>query len=156
MPVPAEEHIQYVPEPAGVDLRIVAGAAVTALILLGGSVAVLHHVYQRDVPIKAMPPPQTFAQPRVVTSDAEIAERKRLTGEQTQRLNTWAWANDQHTLVQIPIDRAAQLLVQKGKDAWAPLLAPQPALTSPTAGGERATTPGISGAANQPKQGSAP
>lgn len=154
--MPAEEHLQYVPEPAGVDLRIVAGAAITALILLGGSVAVLHNVYQGAVPIQAVPPPQQFAQPRVVTSDAEIAERKRIADEQTQRLKAWAWANDQHTLVQIPIDRAEQLLVQKGKDAWAPLLAPQPALTSPTAGAERATTPGISGAANQPKQGSTP
>lgn len=152
--MPAEEHIQYIPEPAGVDLRIVAGAAITALILLGGSVAMLHHVYQRAVPVKTVPPPQQFAQPRVVTSDAEIAERKRLADQQTQRLATWAWGNDQHTLVQIPIDRAEQLLVQKGKDAWAPLLAPQPALTPPTAGAERATIPGISGAANQPQQGS--
>lgn len=144
----AEEHIQYVPEPAAVDLRLVAWAAVAALTLLGGSVAGLYGVYRHAVPVKTVSPPQQFAQPRVVTSEVEVAERKRLADEQSRRLETWRWANDQHSLVQIPIERAMQLLAQKGKDAWAPLLPPQPALTSPTAGAERAMAPDASGTGN--------
>ena len=34
----AEEHIQYVPEPAGVELRVVVGAAIAALVLLVGAI----------------------------------------------------------------------------------------------------------------------
>ena len=90
-------------------------------------------IYQRSVPIKDLPPPQTFPQPRVTTSQAEVAERERLASEQKQRLDTWRWADAEHTLVQIPIDRAMQLLAQRGNDAWAPLLPAEPALSSPTA-----------------------
>jgi hypothetical protein len=154
--VPTEEHIQYVPEPAAVDLRIVTCAAIAALVLLGGSVAGFYVIYQRAVPDQTVPLPQQFAQPRVVTSEAETAERKRLTDEQTRRLETWHWANDQHSLVQVTIDRAMQLLAQKGKDAWAPLLPAQPALTSPTAGAERATTPDNSSPVSPSQQGASP
>jgi hypothetical protein len=156
----AEEHIQYIPESAAVDLRIVSWAAVAALVLLGGSIAGFYGIYQRAVSVKSEPPLQQFAQPRVVTSDVEVAERKRLADAQTQRLETWGWANGQHSLVQIPIDRAMQLLVQKGKDAWAPLLPPEPALASPTAGAERAmspdASPNVSNTANPPKLESKP
>jgi hypothetical protein len=155
-----EEHIQYVPESAAVDLRIVSWAAVAALVLLGGSVAGFYGIYQQAVAVKTEPPPQQFAQPRVVTSDVELAERKHLADTQTQRLETWGWANDQHSLVQVPIDRAMRLLVQKGKDAWAPLLPPEPALASPTAGAERAmspnASPNASNTANPPKPESKP
>lgn len=139
--MPAEQHIGYVPELPAVELRAVTWAAVAALVLLAGSIGGFYAIYDHAVPVKTVEPPRPFPQPRVVTSDAEIAERRNLAAMQTQRLNEWAWANPQHTLVQIPIDRAMQLLVQKGNDAWAPLLLPQPALSSPTAGAENAITP---------------
>lgn len=105
------------------------------------AIGFLYEIYQHSVPIKDLPSPQTFAEPRVTTSQAEVSERDRLASEQRRRLDTWRWANAEHTLVQIPIDRAMQLLAQRGNDAWAPLLpSPTPALSSPTAGAQNATT----------------
>jgi hypothetical protein len=120
----AEEHIHYVPESPAIDNRAVLLCALGALILLAGTVIGFHEVYRRGVPIKDVPTPQTFPQPRVVTSHAEVEERRRLTAAQQERLETWRWGNDEHTLVQIPIERAMQLLVQKGTAAYDPLLPP--------------------------------
>jgi hypothetical protein len=146
----AEEHIHYVPESASVDIRIVLWFAVGALLLLFGAIGVLYAVYDHDVPVKTVPLPKEFPQPRVVTHQADIAELHRLAAAQTQRLDTWRWANDQHTLVQIPIDQAIKLLVQKGGDAYAPLLPPQGVLTSPTAGAQNAVTPSTPAASGNP------
>lgn len=136
-----DEHIRYAPEPAEIDTRIVLWAAIAALVLLFGAIGGLYAVYDYDVPIRTVPSPKAFPQPRVVTHEADIAELHRLAAEQNQRLETWNWANDRHTLVKIPIDRAMKLLVQKGSDAYAPLLPPQGVLTSPTAGAQNAITP---------------
>lgn len=140
--MPPEEHIQYLPEPPGVATGIVVWCAIGALALLAGAIAGFTAIYDHAVPNKTVPRPEEFPPPRVVTSAADAAQLHRLEAEQKSRLETWRWANDQHTLVQIPIDRAMQLLVQKGGNAWAPLLPPQPALSSPTAGAENAMTPG--------------
>lgn len=139
--MPAEEHIQYVPEPPGVDNRVVLSYAAGALVLLAGTIGWFHFVYRHEVPVKTVPAPHTFPQPRLLTSPAEIAERQQLEAAQTERLQSWGWADDRHTLVQIPIERAMSLLVQKGGEAYAPLAPPQPALSSPTAGAQNATTP---------------
>lgn len=139
--MPVEEQIEYRPESAAVEVRYVVGGAVGALVLLFGAIAILHAVYQREVLIKTVPQPEAFPQPQVVTSAADIKERRKLTTEQNRRLQTWRWANDRHTLVQIPIDRAVRLLVQKGAAAYAPLLPPQPALSSPNAAAQNAMTP---------------
>jgi hypothetical protein len=139
--MPAEEHLQYVPEPSGVDARVVSGAALGALALLAGSIAVFYTIYNYSVPIKTVPLPEQFARPQVVTSEAETAELHRLHNEQSARLEAWGWSNDQRTLVKIPIERAMQLLEQKGGEAYAPLLPPQPTLGSPTAAAQNAVTP---------------
>ena len=122
----AEEHIHYAPESPAIDNRAVLLCALGALILLAGAIFGLHEVYRRGVPVKDVPAPQAFPQPRVVTSQAEAEERRRLVAAQQERLETWRWANDQHTLVQIPIERAMQLMVQKGAAAYDPLLPPPP------------------------------
>ncbi|HEY1978515.1 MAG TPA: hypothetical protein VGH13_00385 [Xanthobacteraceae bacterium] len=137
----AEEHIHYVPEPAAVELRVVVWAAIASLLLLGGSIGGFYQLYRREVAVKNVSAPQDYPQPRVTTHAKEVEQLRRLAAEQSQRLKTWRWANDQHTQIQIPIDRAMQLLVQKGAGAWAPLLPPQPALATPTAGAENAITP---------------
>jgi hypothetical protein len=120
----AEEHIHYVPESPAVDSKAVLLCALGTLILLAGAIAGFHEVYQRGVPVKDVPAPQIFPQPRVVTSQAEVEERRRLIAAQQQRLETWRWANDQHTLMQIPVERSMQLLVQEGAAAYDPLLPP--------------------------------
>lgn len=139
--MPTEEHIQYVPEPPAVALRIVVGAAAASLLLLVGSIAGLHAVYQDAVPLRTVPAPQAFPQPRVVTQAADVEELHRLAASQNRLLATWGWANDRHTLVHIPIGRAMQIIAQKGSDALSPLEPAQPALSSPTAAAEQAITP---------------
>lgn len=139
--MPAEEHLEYVPESPAVDLRGVVWPALAVLILLGLAIGGFYAVYEFAVPVKTPPSSQTFPAPRLATHESEVAETRRLAAEQNQRLNTWRWADDQHTLVQVPIERAMQLLIAKGSDAWSPLLPPQPALSSPSAAGQRAVTP---------------
>jgi hypothetical protein len=146
--MPAEEHLRYLPESSAVDLRGVAWPALAVLILLGLAIGGLYAVYDFSTPVKTPPPPEMFPTPRLATHQNEIAETRQLAAEQNQRLNTWRWANDQHTLVQVPIDRAMKLLVDKGNDAWSPLLPSEPALSSPTAGAQRAVTPAQSGSQN--------
>lgn len=138
--MPVEGHIHYVPELPSVDYRIVLLAAMASLLLVAGAIGVLYLTYQRSVPIKDLPAPQTFSQPRVAPSQAEVAERARLATEQKQRLETWQWADQKHTLVQIPIERAMQILAQRGNDAWAPLTPPQTALSAPTSAAQNAAT----------------
>jgi hypothetical protein len=139
--MPVEEHIQYLPEPPGVDSRVILWCALAALLLLAAAIGVFYAVYDYGVPVKTVPLPEKFPQPRVVTSQADRAELQRLRAEQSRRLETWGWADPNHTLIQIPIERAMQVLQQKGGNAYAPLLPPQPALASPTAAAQNATTP---------------
>jgi hypothetical protein len=146
--MPAEEHLRYVPESSAVDLRGVVWPALAVLILLALAIGGLYAVYDIGVPAKTPPPSQTFPSPRLATHQSEVAETRQLAAEQNQRLTTWGWANDQHTLVQVPIERAMKLLVAKGADAWSPLVPPQPALSSPAAAAQRAVTPAQSGSQN--------
>jgi hypothetical protein len=59
---------------------------------------------------------------------------------QRRRLTEYGWVDRNQGLLQIPIDRAMQLLAGEGARAYDPLLPPQ-ALASPEAGAERLTTP---------------
>jgi hypothetical protein len=138
--MPAEEHIQYVPEPPAVATGIVIWCAIGALVLLAGAIGGFTATYDHAVPIKSVPRPEEFPQPRVVTSADDAAQLHRLRTEQNDRLETWDWANDQHTLVRISIGRAMKILVQKGGDAYAPL-SPDTALNGPSAAAQNATTP---------------
>jgi hypothetical protein len=139
--MPAEGHLQFRPETPAVDYRAVGWAGGAALLLLFGTIGAFYAIYDRAVPVKTIPQPETFPQPRVVTSAVEIAARRQLSETQIDRLSTWQWADPQHTLVQIPIDRAMQMLVAKGAKAYDPLLPPQPTLSSPAAAAQNATTP---------------
>jgi hypothetical protein len=157
-PMPGEERIRYVPESPAVDYRIVILAAIASLLLVAFAIGVLNAIYQRSVRIKDVPAPQAFSQPRVAPSQAEAAERVRLASEQRRRLETWQWANPEHTLVQIPIERAMQILAQRGNDAWAPLLLAPTVLSSPTSAAQNATTSTSAGTAPtaEPRSGDRP
>lgn len=148
--MPVEEHIQYVPEPPDVNTAVILWCGAGALLLLAVAIGGLYGVYDYAVPIKTVTLPEKFPKPRVVTSEVDAAQLHRLRAEQSQRLEAWRWANDKHTLVQVPIERAMKLLVQKGSDAYAPLLPPQPALSSPTAGAQNAITPFAPATAGDP------
>lgn len=139
--MPSDEHIQYLPEPSGVATGIVVWCGIGVLVLLAAAIGGFTEIYDHAVPIKTVPRPEEFPQPRVVTSAGDAEELRRLRAEQKDRLEMWGWANEQHTLVRIPIGRAMTLLVQKGGDAYGPLLPPQPTLNAPTAAAQNAITP---------------
>jgi hypothetical protein len=138
--MPAEEHIQYVPEPPAVATSVVVWCGIGALVLLASAIGGFTAIYDHAVPVKTIPRPEKFPQPRVVTSADDAAQLHRLRREQQKSLETWGWANDQHTLVRIPIARAMTILANKGSDAYGPLLPPS-ALKSPSAAAQNAITP---------------
>ena len=132
-----EHHIEYVPEPPSVGMAFVGWSAVGSLLLLVVAIGALFGLFHVVVPSRAPTPPQAFPQPRVDTSESE--ELRRITDAQKKKLETWQWADSEHSTVQVPIERAMQLLAQKGAEAYQPLLtSPQSALSPPTAAAERA------------------
>ena len=135
-----EAHIHGRLEPPGVDTRAALVAAGASVALVIAAIVGLAAVYRAYVPNPTPPPPQAFPQPRVQPD--ESAELRRLLSEQRAQLAGYAWANDDKTLVRIPIEHAMQLLVQKGDHAYDPLAPAAPALSEPSAGAQRATTPG--------------
>ena len=137
MPGDEHHHLQYVPESPSVSRAFVGWSALSALLLLGISIGVLYGIYRSAAPSTPLPAPETFPQPRVDARESQ--ELHRILDAQNKKLESWSWVDAQHTLVQIPIERAMQLLTKKGNDAYAPLLPPQPALSSPTAAAERTT-----------------
>lgn len=129
-------HIKYVPEPPSVRLSFVGWSAVGSLLLLVVSIGVLFGIYHTAVPSQAQSAPQSFPPPRVDTTESD--ELRRVTDAQSKQLEKWQWADGQHSTVQVPIERAMQLLAKKGADAYQPLLtSPQAALSPPTAAAER-------------------
>src|SRR5690348_244325 len=135
-----EAHIRNRLEPPGVHVTGVLLTACASIVLVVAAVAGLDAVYRAYVPNPTPPPPQTFPQPRVQPD--ESAELRRLLAEQRARLAGYAWADRDKKLVRIPIERAMALIAQKGAHAYDPLEPSSPALSSPAAGAQRATTPG--------------
>jgi hypothetical protein len=121
-----------------VPTRTVLLAAFGVLLLVFGTVGVLGAIYYREVSVQKMPAPEKFPQPRVETKEKE--ERLRIEAEQARRLAGYRWVDRKDGIVQIPIERAMQLLASEGMHAYAPL-SPAQALTSPAAGAQRLITP---------------
>jgi hypothetical protein len=130
-------HIDYVPESPNVRMTPVGWSAFGTLLLLLIAIGGLYGIYHALIPTRTLPAPQGFPQPRVDTRESE--ELQRLSNAQNAKLESWRWSDSQHALVQVPIERAMQLLAGKGADAYEPLLSPQAALSPPTAAAERAT-----------------
>jgi hypothetical protein len=104
--------------------------AVAGLIFLAVTFVVLAAIYFSIVPQTPSPPPKTFPTPRLrADPDGEL---KRLMAEQRQQLTGYRWANPEHTLMSIPIERAMDLVAQRGADAFAPTV---PAQAPPQPGG---------------------
>lgn len=127
-------------ESPAVDLRGVGLAALGALVLVGGAIGVLLAVYRSQVPNQAPPAPASFPAPEVQARETE--QLRRLLAEQRARLAGYGWANQQQGLVKIPIERAMQIIAQRGAKGFDPLVPGNAALSSPTAGAQRATTTG--------------
>jgi hypothetical protein len=81
-------------------------------------------IYFSVVPQQRMPPPRTFPAPRL-QPHAE-GELHQLQKEQRAALDTYRWANPEHTLVAIPIERAMKLIAERGPQAYAPVTETRP------------------------------
>ena len=125
-------------EPAGVSLWPVLCGAFAAVVLMLAAIWGLNAIYHWQVPNRTLPAPEQFPSPRVQTHQAE--QRQDLLAAQRRRLTGYEWANQNKTLVRIPIERAMEIIAQRGEEAYAPLLPPGPATADPAAGAQRTTT----------------
>jgi hypothetical protein len=144
MSVEAHEH--PLPERPDVDVRWLMVLGCGVLVLLAAAVLGLGALYSKAVPVKTVPPLGTFPAPRIQPDEA--AELRQILSQQQQKLTGYRWANQAHTLLQIPIETAMQIIAQKGAHAYDPIVTAPAALASP----ERAITP--SSAPSQPSSGS--
>jgi hypothetical protein len=136
----SEAHLHRKLEPPDIPVRAVLVAACATLLLVIGAVIGLDAVYRAYVPNPAPPPPQTFPEPRVHPYESE--ELRRLLAEQRARLGRYAWVDRDKGVVEIPIEQAMRLIAEKGAHAYDPIETSAPALSSPKAGAQRATTTG--------------
>ena len=125
-------------EPAGVSLWPVLFGALACLVLMLAAIWGLSAIYDRQVPDRAPPAPEQFPSPRVQTHQAE--QRQDLLAAQRRRLTGYEWASPNKTVVRIPIERAMEIIAQRGEEAYAPLLPPGAATADPAAGAQRKTT----------------
>ena len=132
---PRREHLES-PE---VVTRPVVLAALGTLAAVVAAIWLLAGIYAWQVPGRNLPAPQTFPEPRVQAH--EVEERQRIEAEQRRRLSEYRWADENKTLVQIPIERAMKIIAAKGEQAYAPVAPAPSALSSPAAGAQRAVTP---------------
>lgn len=137
-------------EPAGVSLRPVLWGAFASIALMLGAIWGLSAVYNRWTLNRTLSPPEQFPSPRVQTHQAE--QRQELLAAQRQQLMGYAWADQGKTLVRIPIERAMDIIAQRGAQAYAPLLPPGPATAAPASEAEPKTTgQGPSGGPRSPE-----
>jgi hypothetical protein len=95
-------------------------AAFGFLVLLAGAIGILYAIYATSGAVsQKLPAPKVFPAPRSEPDPA--AELHRLFAQQRQALSSYRWLNAEHTLVAIPIDRAMDLIAQRGDKAFAPI-----------------------------------
>jgi len=125
-------------EPAGVSHRPVLWGALASIALMLGAIWGLSAVYDWRVPDRGILPPEQFPSPRVQTHQVE--ERQDLLAAQRRQLMGYAWADQSKMLVRIPIERAMEIIAQRGAQAYAPLLPPGPTPAAPATETEPKTT----------------
>jgi hypothetical protein len=135
----AETQAEERPERPDFDTTHVLWAAGAALLLLFGAIAVFSAIYLNEVAVRTVPPPEKFPAPQLRVD--EHAQLEQIVAEQRKRLTEYRWIDEKRRIAQVPIERAMQILASEGEKAYAPLIPPRPALSSPTSGAERAITP---------------
>ena len=96
----------------------VLGAVGSVLIFLLLSMSALLLIYLHETP-QAVP---LIAAPPAPHVDAdEGAQRRALEQRQRAELSSYRWANKDHTLVTIPIERARQIIASRGVEGYGPI-----------------------------------
>lgn len=118
------------PEPASVATRPVLVIALGFLGFVALSLMALRTYYAWSVREPVVSPPRAFAQPQLQSNPR--ADLARLQTEQAGRLQGYAWVDRADGVARIPIERAMQLLSERGERAYAPLESvPPPAEAAP-------------------------
>jgi hypothetical protein len=125
-------------EPPGVSVCPVLWAIFASIALVLGAIWGLSAVYGWWVQNRTLPSPEPFPSPRVQTHQAE--QRQDLLAAQRQQLTGYAWADPGKTLVRIPIERAMEIIAQRGSEAYAPLPSSGHTAAAPATGTEPAAT----------------
>jgi hypothetical protein len=122
----ARENLELAREQSDVNIRVVAasgaGLLVVALVVHLGLYWLLDY-YQSNALSRAPAPAVTQAKepippPRLqVSPQTDLAEMR---AAEEQMLHTYGWANKERQIVRIPIERAMELLVQRGLPAREP------------------------------------
>jgi hypothetical protein len=117
-------------EPPFVATWTVVGVVVGWLVFVALSLWMLGAVWPKTV-VPPMPATTTFPAPRLQADPT--AEYERLRAQQLARLGAYAWVDRDAGIVQIPIERAIDLLAARGNDAYGPLEPPPPPSPAETA-----------------------
>lgn len=154
-------------EPGGVRTLAVVATAAGFMVLLALSVILLRIIFNMSVTQHGPQAPTVFPGPQVTAH--EVTELRHLFQGQRQALSNYRWLNSEHTLVAIPIDRAMQLIAQRGDQAFAPIVPapsksessktnplnpkappPAPASNAPTAASPSTGTPSAAPSGGRP------
>jgi len=107
-----------------VDTRRVVLVATGIVLFLGLSMAVLAGIFFAVVPSQRAEAPQEFPQPRLRAHPS--ADLQQYLAKQREALNGYRWANSDHSLVAIPIERAMALIAERGAKGYEPIVAAKP------------------------------
>jgi hypothetical protein len=103
--------------------------ALAGLLFLALSMIGFAFVYAYYGPSRAAPPPEAFPAPELQPDDSS-QELDDLLAKQRKQLQSYGWANAEHTLVIIPIARAMQIIAGRGAKGFDPIVS-QATATSP-------------------------
>ena len=106
-------------EPRDISFRVVAGFGIGLLVLLAATSVILAGLYvylsthdaKSDV-LPSMVTPQLPPAPRLEVAPADTLARLRATEDAL--LNSYAWVDQQHGIVRIPITQAMNVLAKQG------------------------------------------
>jgi hypothetical protein len=105
------------PEVATVPVLLTAAGG---LVFLAFTMTAFGFVYARYGPSRSSAPPQEFPAPQLLPDDS-ASEVRSLAATQSERLESYGWANSKHTLVAIPIERAMAIIAGRGAKAFEPI-----------------------------------
>jgi hypothetical protein len=116
-------------EPGGLRTGWVTVFAGGFLLLLFGSLAVFYAIFVTATPRDRTPPPHEFPPPRLESNPA--VELHALLDKQRKELSDYRWANADHTVLAIPIDRAMAIIAARGEKAFASIAGVESAADKP-------------------------
>lgn len=122
--------------PPGLRIGALLAIAASVLVLLGASFGVLYWFFTWQAPDRYYSAPRRFPEPQVLQD--ESLQLTTLRQEQQRRLQSFGWVDRDKQIIAIPIDRAMQLLAQRGSDGYAPIIQPTQDGEKSQGGGEQA------------------